>query len=135
MAHVTNPKPAKGSHRLARNERKAAENAALEAAYEEVNQRDGNICRVTGRFLQPNAVMAEVRREHHHLVPRSIAPERVADPKNIILVCAEAHHLITGGFIEVEGKDATKPVFCHWNETAMRGRVRPFRIIGKRSVA
>jgi len=80
-------------------------------------------------------MMAEQRREHHHLQPRSIAPDRIADPKNIILVCAEAHQLITGGFIEVEGKDATKPVFFHWNEKAMRGLVRPFLIRGKRSVA
>lgn len=103
--------------------------------YEIVNQRDGNICRVTGRHLQPGAVMAEVRREHHHLQPRSIAPHREADPKNIILVCAEAHQLITGGFLEIEGKDATKPLFVHWNEKAMRGRVKPFRIVGKRTAA
>lgn len=130
-----NWKPAKGSGRLARNERRAAEEQALADAYEQVNQRDGNVCRVTGRFVSPGAVMAEVRREHHHLVPRSLAPERIADPTNIILCCKEAHDYITGGFIEVEGKDATKAVFFHWREDMMRGRVRPFRIIGKRSVA
>jgi hypothetical protein len=78
-------------------------------------------------------VDGRVRREHHHLVPRSLAPERVADPNNIILVSAEAHELITGRFIEVEGTDATKPLFFHWNEELMRGRVKPFRIVGKRS--
>lgn len=135
MAHQTNFKPPKGSGRLARNERRAEADAALEAAYEEVNQRDGNICRVTGRFLQAGAVMAEVRREHHHLEPRSIAPRRIADPTNIILVCKEAHDYITGGFIEVEGKDATKPLFFHWREDMMRGRVRPFRIVSKRTAA
>lgn len=130
-----NPKPPKGSSRLARNERRAAEERALEEAYEVVNVRDGNQCRVTGRFLQAGAVMASVRREHHHLVPRSLAPERVCDPTNIILVCAEAHDLITGRFIDVEGTDATKPIFFHWNEDAMRGRVKPFRIVSKRTAA
>jgi hypothetical protein len=135
MAFVTNPKPAKGSRRLERHSRKAAAQAALDEAYELVNLRDGNVCRVTGRFLQPGAVDARVRREHHHLVPRSLAPERVADPRNIVLVCAEAHDLITGRFIDVEGVDATKPLFFHWNEEAMRGRVKPFRIVGKRTAA
>lgn len=135
MAHVTNPKPSKGSRLLERKARRAVEEAVLAEAYEMVNVRDGNQCRVTGRFLQAGAVMAEVRREHHHLQPRSIAPDRVADPKNIILVCAEAHALITGGFLEVEGKDATKAIFIHWNESAMKGRVKPFRIVGKRTAA
>lgn len=135
MAHQTNFKPARGSRLLDKKARKAEEAAALDAAYEIVNQRDGNICRVTGRFLSAGAVMAEQRREHHHLQPRSIAPDRIADPKNIILVAAEVHHLITGGFIDVEGTDATKPIFFHWNEVAMRGRVRPFRIVGKRTAA
>jgi hypothetical protein len=131
----TNFKPARGSRLLEKKARKATEAQALADAYEIVNARDGNQCRVTGRFLQAGAVMAEVRREHHHLQPRSIAPDRVADARNIILVCAEAHQLITGGFIEIEGKDATKPLFAHWNEQAMKGRVKPFRIVGKRTAA
>ena len=55
--------------------------------------------------------------------------------KNLILVCAEAHQLITGGFLEVEGRDATKAVFIHWNEKAMKGKPKPFRIVGKRTAA
>lgn len=130
-----NFKQPRGSARLDRKARKAAEDAELAAAYEIVNARDGNICRVTGRFLSPTSVMAETRREHHHLRPRSVAPDRVCDPKNIILVCAEAHEYITGGLIEVEGRDATKAVFIHWNEKAMKGRIKPFRIVGRRTAA
>ena len=130
-----NWKPAKGSARLRRNERRAAEDAALEAAYEIVNARDGNQCRVTGRFLQAGAVDARVRREHHHLRPRSLAPELVAEPNNIILVAADVHDLITGGFLEVEGLKANRPCFFHWNEQAMKGRIKPFRIVGKRTAA
>jgi hypothetical protein len=135
VAFAPNPKPAKGSRLLEKKARKASEEQALADAYEIVNVRDGNQCRVTGRFLQAGAVMAEVRREHHHLQPRSIAPELVTEPKNIILVCAEAHQLITGGFLEVEGKDATKRVCFHWREDMMRGRVRPFRIVSRRTAA
>lgn len=129
------PKPAKGSGRLDRKARQAEKDRLLEEAYEFVNVRDGNICRVTGRHVQPGAVMAEVRREHHHLQARSLAPERVCDPTNIILVCAEAHEYITGHLIHVEGTDATKPVFFWWDEERMKGRVKPFRIIGKRTAA
>lgn len=135
MAFQTNHKPAKGSHRLARAERRAEADKALADAYEIVNARDGNCCRATGRFLTAGAVDARVRREHHHLIPRSLAPELVADPDNIILVAAEVHDLITGRFIDVEGTKANKPIFFHWNEEAMKGRIRPFRIVGKRTAA
>jgi hypothetical protein len=130
-----NFKPAKGSRLLDKKARKAAEEQELAEAYEVVNVRDGNQCRVTGRFVQAGAVDARLRREHHHLQPRSLARGLVAEPRNIILVCAEAHQLITGGFIEVEGRDATKPLFFHWREDMMRGRVKPFRIVGKRTAA
>ncbi len=126
-----NWKPAKGSGRLDRRARQAEEDQAIAEAYEVVNARDGNCCRVTGRFLQGGAVDARVRREHHHLVPRSLAPERVADPDNIILVAAEVHELITGRFIEVEGKDATKAIRFHWSPL-MDGRSRPFAIKSRR---
>lgn len=133
--HVTFPKPPRGSGRLARRARKAEQDAALADAYSEVDRREAGFCRATGRYTQPFAVDPAQRREHHHLEPRSIAPHRIADPTNIITVAAEVHELITGGFIEVEGKDATKPLFFHWCERLMRGRPRPFRLIGKRSVA
>lgn len=128
-------KPAKGSGRLDRHARRAEADKALADAYEVVNVREGNVCKVTGRFLQAGAVDARVRREHHHLEPRSLAPDRVADPSNIILVSAEVHDLITGRFIEVEGTDANKPIFFHWNEAAMKGRAKPFRIVSKRTAA
>lgn len=135
MAFSTNFKPPRGSGRLDRKAKKAAEEAALAEAYEYVNVRDGNICRVTGRHVQPGAVMAEVRREHHHLEPRSIAPHRETDPSNIILVCAEAHEYITGHLIHVEGTNANEPVFFFWDEERMKGRIKPFRIVGKRWTA
>lgn len=135
MAFQTNQKPAKGSWRLEKQARKAAEEQAIADAYEVVNVRDGNQCRVTGRFLTAGAVDARVRREHHHIIPRSIAPHLVDDPNNILLVCAEAHDLITGRFLEVEGKNASRSIFFHWNEQAMKGITKPFRIIGKRTRA
>lgn len=130
-----NPKPAKGSGRLARHERRRADQEALAEAYAEVDLRDASICWVTGRFTKAGAPDARVRREHHHLKGRNVRPDWVNVPKRIITVCAEAHELIEGGFIQVEGTDATKPIFFFWNEQAMRGRLKPFRIIGRRTAA
>ncbi len=135
MAHATNFKPAKGSGRLDRHERRSAERQAIEDAYAEVDLRDASICAVTGRFTKAGAPDARVRREHHHLKGRNVRPDWVTVPKRIVTVCAEAHSLIEGGFIEVEGVDATKPIFFHWREDMMRGRLKPFRIVGKRTAA
>jgi hypothetical protein len=128
-----NFKPPRGSGRLDRRARKAQDEAELRAAYEEVDRRDGGFCRVTGRYTQPGAVAAESRREHHHLKGRRVRPEWVTDPKRIITVSREVHEYLTGHLIEVEGDDATKPLFFHWNEKLMRGRVKPFRLQGKRT--
>ena len=130
-----NFKPAKGSGRLDRHERRKSDEQALLDAYAEVDLRDASICAVTGRFTKAGAPDARVRREHHHLKGRNVRPEWVTVPKRIITVCKEAHDLITGGFIEVEGTDATKPIFFHWREDMMRGRLKPFRIAGKRTAA
>jgi len=128
-----NAKPAKGSGRLDRHEQRKTDEKALLDAYAEVDLRDASICWVTGRFTKPGAPDGRVRREHHHLKGRNVRTEWVTVPKRIITVCAEAHQLIEGGFIQVEGADATRPIFFHWNESMMRGRKKPFVIIGKRN--
>lgn len=133
MAFQTNFKPPKGSGRLARHERRRADEQALLDAYAEVDARDASICAVTGRLTKAGAPDARVRREHHHLKGRNVRPDWVTVPKRIITVCAEAHDLIEGGFIQVEGTDATKPIFFHWSESMMRGRKKPFVIVGKRN--
>lgn len=130
-----NPKPPRGSGRLDRHERRRADEQQLLDAYAEVDLRDASICAVTGRFTKPGAPDARVRREHHHLKGRNVRPDWVYVAKRIITVCAEAHDLIEGGFIQVEGTDATKPIFFHWSEQMMRGRIKPFAIKSKRTAA
>lgn len=134
MAFATNFKPAKGSRRLERLARKAADDKALREAYAEVDRRDGSICWVTGRHVG-SSPDPKKRREHHHLKGRRVRPDWVTDPRRIITVCAEAHELLTGHFIEVEGDDASRPIFFHWSEKLMRGQVKPFAIVSKRSRA
>lgn len=108
-----------------RHDRKKARKLALEEAYEAVNKRDGNVCWVTGRRLDPSAPNAADRREHHHLKGRRVRPEWREKPERIILVSALAHDLITKGWIAVEGDDARKPIFFHYTELA---KSRPVQI-------
>lgn len=129
-----NFKPPKGSGRLDRHERKVENAKKLADAYAIVDGRDASLCWVTGRFTLAGAVQAEVRREHHHLKGRRVRPDWIYAPERIVTVCKEAHDLITGGFIVVEGDDARKPVFFHWDEEQLRlyNRKKPFVIASKR---
>lgn len=101
-----------------RHNRKKARQEALEKAYEAVNERDGNKCRVTGTPLSASAVDPAHRREHHHLRGRRVRPEWRERPERICLVSKLAHDLITAGWIEVEGDDARKVLCFHWTSLA-----------------
>lgn len=94
--------------------RQRAKAKRLGDAYAAVDARDKSICWVTGRKTHPKAVSASHRREHHHLKGRRVMPEWVNRAERIITVCAEAHQLITAGWIVVEGTDARKPIFFHY---------------------
>jgi hypothetical protein len=108
-----------------RHDRKKAREDALEKAYEAVNKRDQNRCRVTGVSLVAGAPDPRVRREHHHLVPRSRARLKRADKRNIVLVSAMAHDLITRGWIVNEGTNADQFIAWHWADLATS---KPLRI-------
>lgn len=125
-----NWKPAKGSGRLDRHERRQSDEDKLLKTYAEVDARDGSICWVTGRYTIAGEPDARVRRNHHHLAGRNVRPDWVYKAKRIITVCQEAHDLIEGGFIDVQGVDANKPIFFHWN-AVMAKRKKPFAIKSK----
>lgn len=130
MPHQSFPKPAP---RVATRHLKRKEaNAALVEAYAEVDVRDAGYSWITGRYTQPGAVDARVRREHHHLKGRNVKPEWITRPERIITVTAEEHALIHAGWIVVEGCDARKPVFFHWAEHVKPSQ-RPFVLKGRRS--
>lgn len=123
----------KGAPRVStRHQKRKQAKDALEAAYSEVDLRDGGYCQVTGRYTQSGAPDARVRREHHHLKPRSTAPEAKENPSNIVTVCAEAHQLITNGWIVVEGTDARRAVRFHWRSD-IKASQKPFQIKSRRS--
>lgn len=122
-------KPAPRVAVKARKRKDAA--AALAEAYEIVDRRDGPECRVTGRWTLPGSVDPRVRREHHHLTPRSLAKKEIANPKNIVVVCAEAHDLFKAGWLVSEGHDADKVVRFHWTALAPKD-LRPFEIKSRR---
>lgn len=114
---------------VSRRKRRAADVQALRDAYADVDARDGGVCWVTGRYTVAGDVDARVRREHHHLKSRNVRPDWVTKPDRIITVCAEAHQLITAGWIAVEGTNAKKPMFFWWTELA---KSKPFEIKSRR---
>ena len=103
----------------------------LDKAYAVVDQRDGPYCRVTGRYTTPFDPDARVRREHHHLAQRSLAKTEIANPDNIIVVCAEAHAMFKAGWLVCEGTDARKALRFHWTHLAPPKK-RPFEIQSRR---
>ena len=113
-AHFKHTEPDASS---ARKQRKAKRQSELEDAYDVVNKRDDNTCRVTGVPLSPHAADDRYRREHHHIVERSRDRTRREDPANIHLCSAHVHKLITLGKILIEGTDASTKhgLRFHWN--------------------
>jgi hypothetical protein len=111
--------------KVERHNRKADREKAMEAAYEVVNKRDGNRCRVTGAALVAGAPDPKVRREHHHIISRSRSRALREQPSNIMLCSALAHDLIEKYWIDVEGTDADGPLFFHWTSLATS---RPLKI-------
>jgi hypothetical protein len=111
--------------KVERHNRKKAREDALEQAYEVVNKRDGNRCRVSGVALVAASPDAKVRREHHHIISRSRSRALREQPSNIMLCSALAHDLIEKCWIDVEGTDANGPLFFHWTSLATS---RPLKI-------
>jgi hypothetical protein len=109
-----------------RRQRRLAREQRLEDAYAAVDARDKGVSWITGRVTVKGAPDARNRRERHHLLGRRVMPEWKYDPDHIITVTAEEHALITNGKLDVEGDDATKPIFFHWN---CAPKYRPFEIL------
>lgn len=117
---------------LTKGQKRREANAAIDAAYADVDLRDGPYSRVSGRYTQPGAVDPRVRREHHHIRPRGTHPELIAEPRNIFVCTAEEHQLIHAGALVVEGTDASRVLRFHWNrEMVPRGK-EPFEIKSRR---
>lgn len=116
---------------ITKAKKRTADKDDLDAAYAEVDLRDGGFCWVTGRYTVSGSPDRRNRREHHHLRGRNVAPEQVADSRNIITVCAEAHSLIGSGHLVVEGDDALLPIRFHWRAD-VDAKSRIFRIHSRR---
>jgi hypothetical protein len=57
-----------------------------------VDARDKYRCRVCGRHTRKTLELVPERAEHHHLIPRSVAPQHKYESWNVILVCHSPCH-------------------------------------------
>lgn len=100
----------------------------LAAAYVVVNEREQDVCQVSGVKLAPVSLNEKRRREHHHLKGRRVKPEWVYQPKRILLVSTFIHKLLQSSSILVDGTDATKPLSLTWNRRIVKPGKEPVRL-------
>jgi hypothetical protein len=113
---------------LLRHRKRVSNTARLQEAYTDVDLRDGGFSVVSGAWTKPGAADPRVRREHHHLKGRRVRPDWVFKPERIITVTAFEHELLQTHALHVEGCDARKPLFFHWNRRMVPEGKEPFRI-------
>ncbi len=119
MTFLPQPKPK--PRLLVREEQKRRRDRQAVNLRAAIRKRDSNRCRVCGRLVHVGAVRGCERAEIHHIQPRSIAPERVLDPENLILVDGFCHARLTAHEIAIVG---TQQATCRF----MRGpNFRPGR--------
>lgn len=87
-----------------KDRRKAEAVAEALSIAQQVDERDGNICRVTGVFLTAGHPDPHKRKEQHHMKPRSTWDRDEAETTaNRITISAFVHQLIHAGKIYLSG--------------------------------
>ena len=113
---------------LSKHARLVQQQKKIARAYEIVNARDENRCRVTGVRLIVGSPNDKRRREHHHLSGRCVRPEWITRPRRIILVSAYVHRLLTASALIPDHLDADQPISWRWNRRIVRSGEEPFRL-------
>lgn len=91
MPHVTFPKPL--PHFLTKEKKRKSKEEAGEDFRAAVWTRDGRKSRASGRLLTRGGMDWHVRGEVHHVIPRSLAPDRIFDVSNGLLLSKFEHEL------------------------------------------
>jgi predicted HNH restriction endonuclease len=117
MTHHTLDKPAPGSGRLERRERKAAaaRNIAQDIYAERLAhvefwrglrarllERDGGLCRACGVRLDPDGGLVPNALHCHHLIHRSQLGSDTLE--NLVSLCAQCHRRHHDGRLSIEGE-------------------------------
>ncbi len=106
--HRSFPKPPR---RLTHKRRERAENVrAWHVTCHQVNVRDRWRCRCCHRRVVSTLTLCPERLEHHHIVPRSRAPERMFDVTNVVSLCCSCHTKVTHHELDVIGTNAEGPL-------------------------
>lgn len=93
---------------LEREDRKRARDQQAAELREAIRTRDSNRCRVCRRLVYVGAVRGCDRAEIHHIVARSLAPDRVMDETNLILVCGLCHAKLTAHELAFSGTNQAR---------------------------
>lgn len=93
---------------------------AWRACVRAVDARDHYRCRCCGRHVTRTLTVCPERLEHHHVHGRTVAPERIADPSNVVTLCLSCHQRVTRHDVTYEGTDADGPLHFTQAEPAAR---------------
>lgn len=87
-----------------KDRRKAEKLAEEQSIAQQVDERDGHICRVTGVYLTAGASDPHKRKEQHHMVLRSRGDRDLTETtRNRITISAFVHQLIHAGKLHLSG--------------------------------
>ena len=87
-----------------RDRRKATQVAEEKSLAQQVDERDGCVCRVSGVFLTAGASSPHKRKEQHHMILRAHADRVVTETTaNRITISAAVHQLIHAGKLHLSG--------------------------------
>lgn len=101
MAFSTNFKHERETRTDYRDRRKAEKQAEQVSCYQAVDLRDVSICRVTGVYVTAGATDPHKRKEHHHMLARSLGG--LHELANVITISAYIHQLIHAGKLRLSG--------------------------------
>lgn len=101
MALATNFKHDMETRHEYKDRRKAEKLADQVACYAAVDARDKSICRASGVFLTPGHADPHKRREHHHLLARSLGG--LHQTGNVLTLSAFIHAQVKAGKAFFEG--------------------------------
>lgn len=117
---------------LAKHAKRTAAKAALDAAYDAVDARDGRRCCVRGTYLVAGSLAPWKRLERHHLDGR-VGAKR-SDPDTILTVSAAVHALFESASliaVDAHGRETRSVLHIagfEWNPRMVPAGKAPFRL-------
>lgn len=126
----------KGKPRILESvEKEREDTAAWDRCVDAVDQRDGRVCQVSGKFLAAGAVDPWLALERNHIVPRSLSKGTRYNPDVVLTMSRAVHQLWHAGAFWLKDKAGKKARrvsqidYLEWNPRIVPPKdPRPFTV-------